>query len=368
MSDPRIKEADKYAESPYLKTSYFEDMAISAFETPFRKKGLLVLIAIGIVFPFIAPPFFLHIANLIAIASTGVLALNLLIGNAGLLSLGHAGFMAAGAFTTAIMTVNFGMPIWIVLPVTMIIGGLLGFISGLPSLQLKGIYLGLSTLAVHHIILYGCSEYQFHGGFGYGIVIEEPSIGPLILSGKRVWYYFLWIIAAVTGLFITNLLRSKTGRAWVAIHDRDIAAEVTGINIGYYKISAFVVSSALTAMTGSLYAYYTAVASLEEYSFGLTISYLAMVIVGGVGSVLGSYMGAFLIIILPYGLMYFTGLFEVSFTVKEYFSIIQSAVFGLVIIAFLLVEPLGLAEIWRRIRVYFDLWPFRFKPLTISKR
>jgi len=358
----------KYTDSPYLKRSYFEDMAINAFDTPFRRKFLVVGIILGVLFPFFSPPFFLHIANLVAIATIGALALNLLIGNAGLLSLGHAGFMAAGAFTTAIMTVNFHMPIWLVLPVAIIIGGLLGLIAGLPSYKLKGIYLGLSTLAIHNIIHYGCSEYQFHGGFGFGITINEPSIGPLVLDDKKVWYFFLWIIAAGTGLFITNLLRSKPGRAWVAIFDRDIAAEVIGINIGYYKILAFVLSSGLISMAGSLYAYYTAVASADEYDFALTISYLAMVILGGVGSVLGSFLGAFLITVLPFALIYIVGLFEISFVIKEYFSIIQSAVFGLVIIIFLLVEPLGLAEIWRRARTYFDLWPFRFKPLTTTKR
>ena len=368
MSDQRSIDSKKYAGSPYRKTSYFEDMAIKAFETPFRKKCLIAGVIFGVAFPFISPPFILHVINLIAIASIGALALNLLIGNAGLLSLGHAGFMAAGAFTTAIMTVNFGMPIWIVLPAAILIGGLFGFVAGLPSYKLKGIYLGLSTLAVHHIIQYGCSEYQYYGGFGYGIVIKAPSIGHVVLTNKIEWYFFLWIIAALVALFITNLLRSKPGRAWVAIRDRDIAAEVIGINIGDYKIMAFILSSGLTSLAGSLYAYYTAVASADQYSFSLTISYFAMVIVGGVGSVLGSFLGAFLITVLPYGLMYLTGLFEVSFSVKEYFSIIESAIFGIVIVLFLLAEPMGLAEIWRRTRIYFELWPFRYKPLTITKR
>lgn len=368
MSENRLQTVKEYRKSPYLKASHFEDMAIKAFETPFRKKCLVSGVVFWIVFPFLAPPFFVHITNLIAIACIGSLALNLLIGNVGLLSLGHAGFMAAGAFVTAIMTSNFGMPIWVVLPVTIVVGCFLGLIAGLPSLHLKGIYLGLSTLAMHHIIYYGCSEYQFYGGFGYGIVIKEPSIGFLILSGKNVWYFCLWLVAGMTALLIANLLRSKIGRAWVAIRDRDIAAEVVGINIGYYKILAFAFSSGLTSMAGGLYAYYTSVVSVEEYNFSLTVAYLAMIIVGGVGSILGSVMGAFLIIILPYLLMYTVGLFDISFPIKEYFSVIQSALLGFIIIIFLLVEPLGLAEIWRRVRIYFELWPFKYKPLTVTKR
>ena len=368
MSKDQSINLKNYPKSPYLKTSYFKDMAIKAFDTPNRKIGLLGGMILWVMFPFFSPPFFLHIANLIAIACVGALALNLLVGYAGLLSLGHAGFMAAGAFTTAIMTVNFGMPIWVVIPVAIIIGSFLGLIGGLPSYKLKGIYLGLSTLALHYIIQYACNEYQFYSGFGYGIIIKEPKIGSFIISEKKTWYFFLWVIAIGVSIFVTNLRRSKLGRAWIAIRGRDIAAEVMGINCGYYKILAFVISSALTAMSGSLYVYYTGVASYEEYTFGLTISYLAMVILGGVGSVLGSLLGAFIITMLPYGLLYIAGLFEASFVIKGYFSIIQSAVYGLFIIMFLLVEPQGLAEIWRRIRVYFELWPFRFKPLMTTKR
>lgn len=357
-----------YSRSSYLKISISEDMAIKAFDTPFRKKWMVVgIVAVG-VFPFISSSFFIHISNLIAIACIGAMALNLLSGNAGLLSLGQAGFLASGAFTTAVMAVSFSMPIWVTVPAAALVGTILGFISGLPSLRLKGIYLGLSTLAMHYIIVYACSEYQFWSGSNFGIVIKSPSIGPLILADDRAWYFLLWILVGMVGLFITNLLRSRPGRAWIAIRNRDIAAEVMGINIGYYKLLAFVVSTTITAMAGSLYAYYTNVASIEEYSFMLTISYLAMIISGGMGSVLGSIMGAFLITSLPHSLMYLFGLFEVSGILKDYFFSLQFALFGFVIITFLLVEPLGLAEIWRRVRVYFELWPFRYKPLSVTKR
>ena len=361
----KIKKAKK---SPYLKTSYAKDMVIEAFDTPFRKKCTFLGLLIGITFPFVASEYFIHIANLIAISCIGALALNLLCGNAGLLSLGHAGFMASGAFATAIMTINFNMPIWLVLPIAGVVGAILGFIAGLPSLRLKGIYLGLSTLAMHYVIHYGCSEYQFHGGFGFGIKIKDPQVGPLILSDDKHWYFVLWILVWLTALYIKNLLRSRPGRAWIAIHNRDIAAETIGINIGYYKVLAFIVSSTIIAISGSLYAYYTNVASIDEYSFLLTIYYLAMIIVGGMGSILGSIMGAFLITILPFILLYITDFFEVSGVVKNFFLAVQSGIFGIVIILFLLIEPLGLAEIWRRMRTFFQLWPFRFKPLQVTKR
>ena len=354
--------------SPYLKTSYPKDMIINAFSTPFRKKWAVLGVCVWLVAPFIFSSYLIHIANLIAIAAISALALNLLSGNAGLLSLGHAGFMAAGAFTTAIFTVRFGVPFWVVVPMSAVVGAFLGFIAGLPSLRLKGMYLGLSTLALHYVIIYALSEYQFYGGFGFGIPVEDPRIGPLVLAGEKAWYYILCVLVFLVALFIKNLLRSRVGRAWIAIHNRDIAAEIIGINIGYYKILAFMVSTSLTSFAGSLYAFYTNVAAVDEYTFGLTISYLAMIIVGGLGSILGSLMGAFFITALPFVMIYLIELLEITGAVKDYFFAVQTGLFGLVIIVFLLVEPLGLAEIWRRIQVYFQLWPFRYRPLSVTKR
>jgi branched-chain amino acid transport system permease protein len=362
------KSTRKAPKSPYLKTSYAKDLVIEAFDTPFRKICMLVGLFILIVFPFCVSNYFIHIANLIAIASIGALALNLLCGNAGLLSLGHAGFMASGAFTTAILSARFKMPIWLVIPAAGVIGAAFGFIGGLPSLRLKGMYLGLSTLAIHYVIIYIFSEYQYYGGFGFGITIKDPKIGPFTLSDGRAWYFLLCLLVWVVALFIKNLLRSRPGRAWIAIHNRDIAAEVIGIHIGYYKVLAFVVSTSITAMAGSIYAYYTNVATIDEYSFSLTISYLAMIILGGMGSILGSILGAFLITSLPFLLMYAIDYLQISGMIKDYFFAVQTGLFGAVIIFFLLVEPLGLAEIWRRVRTYFQLWPFRFKPLQVTRK
>jgi len=365
MRDIIAKSAPK---SPYLKTSVSNDMVIQAFDTPFRKKCMAFGILIVILFPFMASNYLIHIANLIAIASISAMALNLLCGNAGLLSLGHAAFMALGAYSAAIMGAQFGMPFWVVVPLSAIVGGIWGLIAGLPSLRVKGMYLGISTLGIHYVIVYVLSEYQFYIGAGFGIAIADPKIGPFSLSTEREWYWVLCMMVLMCGIFITNVLRSKPGRAWIAIHNRDLVAEIMGINIGYYKVLAFVLSTSIASMAGCIYAFYTNVASLTEYSFGLTISYLAMIIVGGMGSVVGSIMGAFLITLVPFALMYIVDMLGITGVIKEYFFSVQSGIFGLIIIVFLLVEPLGLAEIWRRIRDYFMLWPFRYKPLTITKR
>lgn len=346
-----------------MKTSYAKDMVMSAFDTPFRKKCMLAGILIFVLFPFFSPPFFVHISNLIAIACMGAMALNLVVGNAGLLSLGHAGFMCAGAFTVGILNVNLGMPIWITMPSAIFVGMILGFISSLPSLRLKGLYLAISTMCMHYIIIYFAREYQFFAGQSYGIQLKDPNIGIVVLSDKKTWYFFLWFFVWLTGVFIANLLRSRPGRAWNAIRERDIAARVTGISIGWYKIFAFVVGTGITSMAGGFYAYYTNLASVDEYDFLLTVYYLAMIIVGGLGFVFGSIMGAFLITLIPYSLIYLFGFWEVSPYIKRYFWAFQSSIFGLLIIVFLLSEPLGLVEIWKRIRTYFQLWPFKYKSL-----
>ncbi|RLB03724.1 MAG: branched-chain amino acid ABC transporter permease [Deltaproteobacteria bacterium] len=358
----------RYSKSPYMKVSYPQDMVISAFDTPFRRKWAVVGIVFFLALPFIVTPFFVHIANLIMIACIGAMALNLVTGVAGLLSLGHAGFMCAGAFTVAICASRWGMPIWFSIPAAGVVGAFLGLLAGLPSFRLKGLYLGISTLAMHFIILYVAREYQFYAGYGHSIKVVDPSIGPFVISGGKNWYFVLAGFVWLTALFITNLLRSRPGRAWIAIRDRDISARAMGINIGRYKVLAFMVGTAITSIEGGLYAYYTNMVSADEYTFYLTVSYIAMIIVGGVGSVLGSIMGAVLITLIPHLLMYLFGLIDVPIVIKEYFFAIESGVFGLIIIFFILVEPLGLIEIWRRIRVFFELWPFKYRPLMITKR
>jgi branched-chain amino acid transport system permease protein len=358
----------KNSKSPYLITSYSIDMRLDAFITPFRRLWAAIGILIFLIFPLWASDYFIHIANLIAISCIGAIALNLVCGTAGLLSLGHAGFMASGAFTAAILAANLNLPFLLVIPASAVVGALLGAIAGLPALRLRGIYLGLSTLAMHYIIYYACSEYQFHAGSGFGITVPDPSILGVPITSDIKWYFILGLLVFLIALFARNLIRTRPGRAWMAIHSRDVAAEAMGIAIGRYKVAAFMVSGAITGLAGCVYAYYTNVASVEEYNFLLTIQYLAMIIVGGMGSVLGSIFGAFIITVLPFLLMFIFGLLEVSGTMKEFFFAVQSGFFGIVIIVFILFEPLGLQEIWRRIRDYFMLWPFKHKPLSPAKR
>jgi len=347
--------------SGYYKTTYESDMAL--VETRGRWACLVALFVFSALIPFAASAFILDLANQVLLALVGSIALMLLTGYAGQISLGHAGLIAAGAFTTAILYKELGAPIWITLPASAVTGAVLGFIFGLPSLRLKGLYLALSTLALHFIVTYLGSEYETNRGFATGVIIDAPQIGPFVILDPRIWYFVLLGIDILLIVFSLNLIRSRTGRAWMAIRDRDVAAEALGIKLSAYKLSAFVISSVITSVAGCLFAYYRGFVSVEAFSLLMTIEYVAMVIIGGLGSMLGAVLGTIFVVILPYAIEGTVELFHVPTRFTTYIFSINHAAFGLIMIIFLVMEPNGLVGVWNRIKNYFILWPFKHRPL-----
>lgn len=347
--------------SGYFKTTYESDLSL--VETGSRWVCLIGLIVGLIIFPFFASAFLLDLANQVFLALIAAVALMLLTGYAGQISLGHAGFIAAGAFTTAILFKELNAPILVTLPASGLVGAILGIIFGLPSLRLKGLYLALSTLALHFIVTYLGAEYEAQRGFATGVVIDSPSFGPFTIEDPRLWYFLLLFIDILVVVFAINLVRSRTGRAWMAIRDRDVAAEALGIKVTSYKLSAFVVSSVMTCIAGCLFAYFRGFVSVEAFSLLMTIEYVAMIIIGGLGSILGAILGTIFIVLLPYTIDAVVDAFQLPARLTTYMFSIKYATFGLIMIIFLVLEPSGLVGIWRRIRDYFILWPFRLKPL-----
>ena len=259
-------------------------------------------------------------------------------------------------------------PFWITLPAAGLIGALLGIVFGLPSLRLRGLYLAVSTLALHFLVIYVGGEYETRRGFSTGIVIDPPKLGSISISDGRAWYFILLAAAVATLLLSLNLIRARTGRAWRAIRARETVAETLGIGIASYKLLAFVLSSAITAVAGALFAYYRGFVSVEAFTLFLTIQHVAMVIVGGMGSLLGAVLGAAFITIFPYliegALMAVPG-------AQRFVSLlfaVNYAAFGLVMILFLVFEPLGLVGIWRRVQSYFVLWPYKQRPAAGARR
>jgi branched-chain amino acid transport system permease protein len=352
--------------SGYFRTDYGDDLRLVQTRTEWW--ALLIFGALLLVGPFLASPFVLDLACQVFLASIGALSLMLLTGYAGQISLGHAGLIAAGAFTTGILTQEIRAPFWLTLPASALTGIVLGLIFGLPSLRLRGLYLAVSTLALHFVVIYLGGEYETKRGFSTGILIDPPSLFGWKLSGGRVWYFVLLAFATAALLVSVNLLRSRSGRAWRAIHARETVAEALGIGIAHYKLLAFVISSGMTAVAGCLFAYYRGFVSIEAFDLFLSIQYVAMIIIGGMGSLLGALLGAAFVTVFPYAIEALLGLLPNAQALAGDIFAVNYAAFGVVMILFLLLEPLGLVGIWRRVQNYFLLWPFKYRPLTGARK
>lgn len=308
--------------------------------------ALLALIAL----PFWASSSAMDIANQILLASIGAIALMLLTGFAGQISLGHAGLLAAGAFTAGILSREAGAPFWVGIPAAGVTGAMLGLIFGLPSLRLRGIYLAVSTLALHFVVIYLGGEYETRRGFSTGIMIDPPRVFGHELWAPKDWYPLLLVCAGLTWLAARNLLRARTGRSWAAIHDTEPVAAALGINVARAKLTAFVISSTITAMAGALFAFYRGFVSIEAFSLFVTIQYVAMIIIGGMGTLIGAVLGAAFVTILPHAIEWGTSLLPSSRALAGSIFAINYAAFGVIMIAFLALEPGGLVGIARRIR------------------
>ncbi len=352
--------------SGYFRTGYGQDLAL--VQTRAERTSLIVFAVLLAVFPFAASPFALDLACQVFLASIGALSLMLLTGYAGQISLGHAGLIAAGAFTTGILAREIHAPFWITLPASAVTGIVLGFIFGLPSLRLRGLYLAVSTLALHFIVIYLGGEYETKRGFSTGIVIDPPSLAGLKLTDGRAWYFVLLLAAAASLLICLNMLRSRSGRAWRAIHARETVAEALGIGIARYKLLAFVISSSMTSVAGCLFAYYRGFVSVEAFDLFLSIQYVAMIIIGGMGSLLGALLGAAFVTLFPYAIEFLLGLLPNAQKLAGDIFAVNYAAFGVVMILFLVLEPLGLVGIWRRLQNYFLLWPFKYRPLSGTRK
>jgi branched-chain amino acid transport system permease protein len=352
--------------SGYFRTGYAQEIALT--QTRLERISLIIFVLLLAAFPFLATAFYLDLACQVFLASIGAFALMLLTGYAGQVSLGHAGLLSAGAFTAGILFREFNAPFWVTLPAAALSGTLLGVIFGLPSLRLRGLYLAVSTLALHFVVVYLGGEYETKRGFSTGITVDPPRVAGYTISNPRVWYFVLLVFAAAALLICLNLLRSRTGRAWRAIRMHETVAEALGIGVAAHKLLAFVISSSMAAVAGALFAYYRGFVSVEAFSLFLSIQYVAMIIVGGMGSLLGAVLGAVFVTLFPYAIE--AALMQLP-NAQAYAGVlfaVNYAAFGVVMILFLLFEPLGLVGIWRRLQTYFLLWPFRHRPLAGPRR
>jgi branched-chain amino acid transport system permease protein len=273
--------------------------------------------------------------------------------------------MSVGAYTAANLAVRLDLPFWITLPAGGLMAALIGVIVGIPSLRIKGLYLAIATLASQLIIEWIINHTPaISGGAQASIEVPRPAIHGVELKTQGQLYFLLLFFAVIAVVATLNIVRSRLGRAFVAIRDQDIAAEIIGINIFRYKLLAFAISSFYAGVCGVLYTYYFGIANYEAFQLIVSIDYLAMIIIGGLGSVLGSIFGAIFVTLLPIVLrILLENVGLLFFSESELANVISGtrlAVFGGLIIFFLIVEPEGLNRLWRNIRSYFRVWPFSY--------
>ena len=353
-----------HREAGVFKTSYAADMAL--YPLPIARWAVAVL---AVLFIVVAPLTFgtypLSILNLVLIAVVGALGLNILVGYSGQISIGTGAFMSVGAYTAANLITHLHAPFWIAVPAGGLMAAAVGAIVGIPSLRIKGIYLAIATLAAQLIIEWTINHVQaISGGVQASITIPRPSVFGMQLKSEAQIYCFLMFIVVLALVVTLNLVRSRIGRAFVAIRDQDIAAEIIGINIFRYKLWAFAISSFFAGVTGVLESYYLGIANYEQFQIDVSIDYLAMVIIGGLGSVLGSVLGAIFVTLLPIATRLFLEQFgSILLPGADLLNVIPNlrlVIFGGLIIFFLVVEPEGLNRLWRNVRNYFRVWPFSY--------
>ncbi len=293
--------------------------------------------------------------------------LNILTGYTGQISLGHGAFIAVGAYTSAILTAKLGVPFLVALPAAGLMAATVGLVFGLPSLRLRGLYLALATIAAQFIILFAIRRMPALTGGTEAMDVPHAAIGPWTINPNTnpLAYYYLVLVVVVLATWATkNLVRSRTGRAFIAVRDRYLAAEVIGVNLFKYRLMSFAVSSFFAGVAGSLFAHYIESISWEQFTIGYSIEYLAMIIIGGLGSVTGAIFGATFVVVLERSLdwgamivpIWWPGLLNIISNPAS----VKEIIFGGIIIAFLIFEPDGLAARWRTVRSYWKLWPFSY--------
>ncbi len=343
---------------------------VRLFPSPVYWVGAAVLLVLFLVLPLVLSDLWANVLVLAGITAIGALGLNLLTGYAGQASLGTAAFIGIGAFTASYLgratDVNHGLgqPFIVYLLVAIVVGAAVGFLVGLPALRLRGSYLVIVTLGFLFVTTYVLTQWKTVSNGNLGspmpINVEIGSINFASFDGfgmrntplgrNQGLFYLVWAFVALTALVVKNIVRSRPGRALQAVRDRDVAAEIVGVSLFRYKVGAFVVSSAIGAMAGVFYGLYIQYLTPNQQSIGLTLSvqFLAVIIVGGIGTVYGTVVGALIIGGLPTIIDEFSN--QIPYLTASTISAFKGIVFALLLVITLLIEPWGFAGGVRRFR------------------
>lgn len=312
--------------------------------------------------PYVLNSYLLSFVILFLITGTGALGLHLLTGCTGLISLGHVGFLLLGAYAYAVPVARFGLSPWLGLVAAGFVPAVFAIVVGVPSLRLRGLYLAITTLAFSFIIAHLVLSLTWLTNGARGIRVLRPELLGISFDSDARFANLCLVVATLTLFAVLNLLRSRVGRAFIAVRDNDIAARTMGINLSAYKLHAFMISAFVSGIAGALFGIYLSFVSIDGFPFLMSIEALAILIVGGLGSTLGAVVGTVFIVLLPeVGRLFLSALgplAEKLFTTGAHEM--RTVLYGLVIILFLRFEPRGLVGLWRDAKRLWVNWPLRY--------
>ncbi len=359
-----------------LVTRYEDDLAL--FPDLWHRIGLGALALLAVAFPLVASDLWLSVANNTMIAVVGAVAMMILTGFAGQVSLGHAAFLAVGAYTVAIVGGTFGLPIWLTIPLAGVVATVVGLAVGPFALRLEGLYLAIVTVGLLFLvdqglrnglaIAYGKDYLNVPMSLGFGVpaegqlgpfrTVSELAGGLTLRPDQKLYCVFVALTAAVVWIG-RNIGRSNLGRAMMAVRDNDLAASVLGVDPARTKVVAFGISSFLAGVAGAMFAFQQQFITIEPpFDLHMSIEYIAMIVLGGIGTVFGAVTGAAAFVLLSP----LAELLGRHLPLLDQLSSAQqsSVLFAVLLIGFLVFEPLGLLGLWLRIKRYFLSWPFRY--------
>ncbi|MCW8084700.1 branched-chain amino acid ABC transporter permease [Roseococcus sp. MDT2-1-1] len=343
-----------------FRTSYAADMTI--FPTRNSRIALWIGLALLCLAPLVFGRYELSLLIQIGFLGIAALGLNILVGFTGQISIGHAAFFGFGAFASAGFA-KLGVPVALAIPLAGIVTAFVGLVFGLPAARLKGLYLAIATLAAQFILEDFFARARWFSGGVAGQVTENFSLFGFRFDREETYFYVVLAWAVIMYVMAANLMRSRDGRALVAVRDHYLSAEVMGINLAYYRTLSFGIASFYAGIGGALYAHYILFVSVEAFNILFSIQFLAMVIIGGLGSVMGSLMGAAFMVLMPEAVQSAAqalqgGALDRALNLGNSLNFLREMAIGAAIILFLIFEPDGLARRWRLIKAYWKLYPY----------
>lgn len=340
--------------------SYREDERI--FRTRFKRLCLGAFFVLAALSPLALNDGHYFIVNLVLTFLIGAMGLNLLMGVTGLLSLGHAAFVAVGAYTSALLVSKLGVPLLLAILCAGLAAAAAGVVVGIPSLRIKGFYLMVATLAFQFVIDYLIVHWEGLTRGIRGIELPTPVVLGVSLASQTRFFFFVFLVAVLMVWGARNLLRSNVGRAFIAIRDNDVSAEIIGIPVFRYKLLSFAIASFYAGIAGAIFSAMQRAAMPQDYSLMHSIMFLAMVLVGGAGSILGTIFGTIFVALVPFVLDFVVSWLAVVYdpNVTIYLGPVKDLAFGLLIVLFIIFEPVGLVGVWVRCREYFRIWPLPY--------